>query len=233
MVVATFLIAFARPCLLRHPQPRRNDALRLPIDFAMHTVSKSFISDRRNERNSKRARDGRDPAIHHASPCEGGIQEVMFILTLIRLDAATNSGLHAQVGSAGARLSSSAGHLGVARSAWGDRHCIFGGNGRRGAAARAARRAAARAGCWLPGLEHRCRGPTPQDRRTPRTVPCCELIAVSKLAAPAANPGGGASDAPSRPRLLCTRALTDARTRSPRLQSAASCLLRFRLLAEQ
>ena len=124
MVVATLLIAFARPCLLRHPQPRRNDALRLSIDFAMHTVSQSFISDRRNERNSKRARESRDPTIHHASPCEGGIQEVMFILTLIRLDAATNSGLHAQVGSAGARLSSSAGHLGVARSAWGDRQQI-------------------------------------------------------------------------------------------------------------
>ena len=136
MVVATFLIAFARPCLLRHPQPRRNDALRLPIDFAMHTVSQSFISDRRNERNSKRAREGRDPAIHHASPCEGGIQEVMFILTLIWLDAATNSGLHAQVGSAGARLSSIAGRLGVAGSAWGDRHYIFGGNGRRGSCGR-------------------------------------------------------------------------------------------------
>ena len=54
------------------------------------------------------------------------------MLTLIRPDAATNSGLHAQVGSAGARLSSSAGRLGVARSAWGDRHYICGGNGRRG-----------------------------------------------------------------------------------------------------
>ena len=84
VVVATFLIPSARPCCPRHPQSCRNDAVRLAVDLAWHAVGLSPTSNQSNERDSKRAPDRNDPAIHLASPREGLTQEITVGYILIR-----------------------------------------------------------------------------------------------------------------------------------------------------